>query len=48
MIVVAKKYTCVATVHLCQKENFKILVHEKGFQIFLLSLDLVLARENDK
>ena len=36
------------SIYLCQKENFKILVLEKGFQIFLLFLDLVLAREKDK
>ena len=35
------------SIYLCQKENFKILVLEKGFQIFLLFLDLVLAREKD-
>ena len=29
-------------------ENFKILALVKGFQIFLLFLDLVVARENDK
>ena len=34
--------------HFRRKENFKILVLEKGFQIFLLFLDLVLAREKDK
>ena len=36
------------SIYLCQKENFNILVLEKGFQMFLLFLDLVLARENDK
>ena len=36
------------SIYLSQKENFKILVLEKGFQIFLLFLDLVLAREKDK
>ena len=36
------------SIYLCQKENFKILVLEKDFQIFLLFLDLVLAREKDK
>ena len=36
------------SIYLCQKENFKILVLEKGFQIFLLFLDLVLAQEKDK
>lgn len=35
------------SIYLCHKENFQILVLEKGFQIFLF-LDLVLARENDK
>ena len=28
------------SIYLCQKENFKILVLEKRFQIFLLFLDL--------
>ena len=36
------------SIYLCQKENFEILVLEKRFQIFLLFLDLVLAREKDK